>query len=124
MAGRAVLVCLVVLLSAACGGEPGENGGASAVGNEESVEAAYRRAYTAAWVRSCRAAAASLRKREVAGAGEVECAKPVEQMEGNTSFDPEEARQEGRRHGEFDGCAYAWDETYAESAVDVEPQCE
>jgi hypothetical protein len=123
MAGRAVLLCVVLLLTA-CGGESGDGGGASAVGNEQSIEAAYREAYDAAWVKACRAAAASLRKRDVAGAGKVECAKPVEQMEGNTSFDAAQAREEGRRQGEFDGCAYAWDETYAETAVDVEPQCE
>ena len=124
MAGRVALLCTALLL-AACGGESGDGGRSNAVGNEESAEVAYRQAYTAAWIKSCRAAAASLREREGgSGAAQIKCGKPVDQMEGNTSYDPEQAGQEGRRQGEYDGCAYAWDETYANSAVDVEPQCE
>jgi hypothetical protein len=116
-----VLVLLLGLVLAGCGGDSDGNGSAPAAG-AGAVEEAYAEAYTAAWIRSCRAAVAEIRKDGPRGAADVSCARPVEQMEGNTSFDPEQARIEGRRQGMFDGCAYAWDEAYAMSG-EVEPRC-
>ena len=119
-AGRA-LVFLTLMLAAACGGDS-DPGGTGGLGGEQAAEAAYQEAYTAAWVKSCQAAAADISKDAARRAAEVDCERPVEQMEGNTSFDPEQARIEGRRQGTFDGCAYAWDEAYAASG-EVEPRC-
>ena len=114
-----ILVC--ALLLAGCGGESG-GGDSVAVIGEGSAEAAYQEAYTAAWVKSCKAAIAKIRKDAPEKAAQVECDRPVEQMEGNTSFDAEQSRVEGRRQGTFDGCAYAWDEAYAATG-EVEAPC-
>lgn len=116
-----VLVLLPALVLAGCGGDSGSSGSVPVVG-PGAVEEAYGEAYTAAWIRSCRAAVADIRKDGPRGAAQVSCDQPVEQMEGNTSFDPEQARIEGRRQGTFDGCAYAWDEAYAASG-EIEPRC-
>lgn len=115
------LVCLTLMLATACGGDSG-GGGSGPLGGERDAEAAYQEAYTAAWVKSCNAAVADIRKDAARRAAAVDCRQPVEQMEGNTSFDPEQAKIEGRRQGTFDGCAYAWDEAYAASG-EVEPRC-
>jgi hypothetical protein len=114
-----ILVC--ALLLAGCGGESG-GGESVAVIGEGSAEEAYQEAYAAAWVKSCTAAVAKIRKEAPDKAAQVNCDQPVEQMEGNTSFDAEESKVEGRRQGTFDGCAYAWDEAYAASG-EVEPRC-
>ena len=116
-----VLVLLPALVLAGCGGDSGGSGSGPAV-DAGAVEEAYGEAYTAAWVRSCRAAVARIQKDAPRRAADVSCDQPVEQMEGNTSFDPEQARVEGRRQGGFDGCAYAWDEAYAASG-EVEARC-
>ena len=115
-----VLVSAVVLLTA-CGGESSGAESVAIVGGDEN-EAAYQEAYAAAWVKSCKAAVAKIRKDAPNQAARVECKQPVEQMEGNTSFDPEQSKVEGRRQGTFDGCAYAWDEAYAASG-EVQPRC-
>jgi hypothetical protein len=112
---------LTLILATACGGDS-DSGGTVAVGGERAAEAAYQEGYTAAWVKSCKAAVADIRKDAARRAAAVDCERPVEQMEGNTSFDPEQAKIEGRRQGTFDGCAYAWDEAYAASG-EVEPRC-
>lgn len=116
-----ILLLLPALVLAGCGGDSG-GGDAAPAAEGAAVEEAYGEAYMAAWVRSCRAAVAQIRKNGPRGAADVTCAQPVEQMEGNTSFDPEQARIEGRRQGTFDGCAYAWDEAYAASG-EVEARC-
>jgi hypothetical protein len=116
-----ILILLPALVLAGCGGDSNGNGSAPAVG-VGAAEEAYGEAYTAAWVKSCRAAVAGIRKDAPRRAAAVNCDQPVEQMEGNTSFDPEQAKIEGRRQGTFDGCAYAWDEAYAASG-EVEPRC-
>jgi hypothetical protein len=118
--GRA-LVCLTLMLATACGGDS-DPGGSGAIGSEGAAEAAYQEAYTAAWVKSCKAAVADIGENATRRAAQVDCGRPVEQMEGNTSFDPEQATIEGRRQGTFDGCAYAWDEAYGASG-EVEPRC-
>jgi hypothetical protein len=115
-----VLVSAVVLLTA-CGGDSGGAESVAIVGGNEN-EAAYQEAYAAAWVKSCKAAVAKIRKDAPNRAARPHCDKPVEQMEGNTSFDPEQSRVEGSRQGTFDGCAYAWDEAYADSG-EVESPC-
>jgi len=115
-----VLVAAVVLL-AACGGDSGGGESVAIVGGGEA-DAAYQEAYAAAWVKSCNAALAKIRKDAAGEAARVRCDRPVEQMEGNTSFDAEQAKVEGRRQGTFDGCAYAWDEAYAASG-EVEARC-
>ena len=120
MSRALVLVSAVVLLTA-CGGE--SSGGESvAIVGGEATEAAYQEAYAAAWVKSCKASVAKIRKDAANEAARVHCAHPVAQMEGNTSFDPEQSKVEGRRQGTFDGCAYAWDEAYAASG-EVEARC-
>jgi hypothetical protein len=115
-----VLVSAVVLLTA-CGGDSSGAESVAIVGGNEN-EAAYQEAYAAAWVTSCKAAVAMIRKDAPNRAARAQCDKPVEQMEGNTSFDPEQSRVEGGRQGTFDGCAYAWDEAYADSG-EVESPC-
>jgi hypothetical protein len=112
---------LTLMLAAACGGDS-DPVGTGAIGGERAVEAAYQEAYTTAWVKSCKAAVSDIRKDAARRAAQVDCKRPVEQMEGNTSFDPEQATIEGRRQGTFDGCAYAWDEAYGASG-EVEPRC-
>ncbi len=120
LAGRAlVLVCALAL--AGCGGDSG-GGETVAILGGGGAEAAYQEAYTAAWVKSCKGALAEIRKNPASKAAQVKCDQPVEQMEGNTSFDAEQAKVEGRRQGTFDGCAYAWDEAYAATG-EVEPRC-
>ncbi|MGH3062771.1 MAG: hypothetical protein ACRDMK_00380 [Gaiellaceae bacterium] len=114
------LVAAVVLL-AACGGDSSGSESVAIVGGDAN-EAAYQEAYAAAWVKSCKAAVAKIRKDAASAAARVHCARPVAQMEGNTSFDPEQSKVEGRRQGTFDGCAYAWDEAYAASG-EVEARC-
>ena len=114
------LVAAVVML-AACGGDSSGSESVAIVGGDAN-EAAYQEAYAAAWVKSCKAAVAKIRKDAPNKAARVQCAHPVAQMEGNTSFDPEQSKVEGRRQGTFDGCAYAWDEAYAASG-EVEARC-
>jgi hypothetical protein len=118
-AGRALVLCFA-LLAAACGGS--DDGGPPAVGGVESIEAAYTEGYTAAWVSSCKKAVADIAKDAAQRAAGVNCTRPVEQMEGNTAYDPEQAKLEGRRQGTFDGCAYAWDEAFADTG-EVEARC-
>jgi hypothetical protein len=118
--GRA-LILLSALVVAGCGGGSGGSGSSPAVGGEAADEA-YAAAYGAAWVKSCRAAVVDIRKDAPRRAAGVKCDEPVEQFEGNTSFDPEQARVDGRRDGTFDGCAYAWDDAYA-TGGEVEPRC-
>ena len=121
MARLRVLLCLLVL--AGCGGESG-SGGDGAADGVGAADAAYQEAYAAAWVTACKKAVADLRKHVGNQAARVKCDQPVEQMEGNTSFDPAQASAEGRRQGAFDGCAYAWDEAYAAGdEVEVAPRC-
>jgi hypothetical protein len=115
------LVLLSAVVLAGCGGDSGGSGGGPAAGGG-AVDEAYAEAYAAEWVRSCKAALADIGKDAPGRAASVNCDVPVEQMEGNTSFDPEQARIEGRRQGTFDGCAYAWDEAYA-TGGEVEPRC-
>jgi hypothetical protein len=119
--GSALVLVSAVLLVTACGGESGDDDSVAIVGGG-AAEEAYRQAYTAAWVESCTAAVARIRKDAPGRAAHVKCDQPVEQMEGNTSFDAEQSRVEGGRQGTFDGCAYAWDEAYAASG-EVEPRC-
>ena len=118
---RALVLVVAVVLLAACGGESSGADSVAIVGGDEN-EVAYQEAYAAAWVKSCKAAVARIRKDAPNEAARVQCEQPVEQMEGNTSFDPEQAKVEGRRQGTFDGCAYAWDEAYAASG-EVESRC-
>jgi hypothetical protein len=115
-----VLVSAVALLTA-CGGESGGAESVAIVGGGEA-DAAYQEAYAAAWVKSCEVAVAKIRKEAAGHAARVNCDRPVEQMEGNTSFDAEQSKLEGRRQGTFDGCAYAYDEAYAASG-EVEARC-
>ena len=121
MAARCLLVLLCGGLLVGCGGDSGGYESVAVVG-EGAAESAYEDAYTAAWVKSCKAAVADIGKDAPGRADEVDCEQPVEQMEGNTSFDPEQAKIEGRRQGTFDGCAFAWDEAYAKSG-EVAPRC-
>lgn len=118
---HALVLVSAVLLLTACGGESSGADSVAIVGGDAN-EAAYQEAYAAAWVKSCKAAVAKIRKDAPKQAARVQCEQPVEQMEGNTSFDPEQSRVEGRRQGTFDGCAYAWDEAYAASG-EVEARC-
>ena len=120
MSHTLVLVSVVLLL-AACGGESSGAESVAVVGGGEA-DTAYQEAYATAWVTSCKAAVAKIGKDAPRQAARVQCDQPVEQMEGNTSFDPEESKVEGRRQGTFDGCAYAWDEAYAASG-EVEARC-
>ena len=121
---RAVLLLCVALVSVtSCGGESG-GGGPNAVEGQAASEAAYEDAYKDAWVTACKAAVADIHRRDSSHrAAPVRCARPKGQQEGNTAFDPENARAQGRAEGKFDGCAYAWDEAYAASGVDIEPRC-
>lgn len=119
--GRA-LVLVSALLLVGCGGDSGGGESVAVFGGGEA-EAAYQEAYTASWVKSCKTALAKIRKNSASRAAHVKCDQPVEQMEGNTSFDPEESKVEGRRQGTFDGCAYAWDEAYAAGGGEVAPRC-
>ena len=121
MRAGCVLALLFALLSAGCGGDSGGGDTFAAIGGG-SAETAYQDAYASAWVKSCKAAVMDIRKSAPGKAGQVDCSQPVEQMEGNTSFDAEQAKAEGRRQGTFDGCAYAWDEAYA-TGGEVEPRC-
>jgi hypothetical protein len=118
---HALAVVSAVVLLAACGGESSGADSVAIVGGDAN-EAAYQEAYAAAWVKSCKAARAKILKDAPGEAARVQCERPVEQMEGNTSFDPEQSKVEGRRQGTFDGCAYAYDEAYATSG-EVEARC-
>ena len=108
------LILVFVLLLVGCGGDSGGGESVAIVGGGEA-DAAYQEAHTAAWIKSCKAAVARIRKDAAGEAARVHCDRPVEQMEGNTSFDAEQSKVEGRRQGTFDGCAYAYDEAYAAS---------
>jgi hypothetical protein len=119
---RRSLILVSALVLAGCGGDSGGDGSAPAA-EAEAVEEAYTAAHTAAWIKACRAAVADIRKDAPKRAAAVNCDVPVEQFEGNTSFDPEEARLDGRRDGTYEGCAYAWDEAYAAGGGEVEPRC-
>jgi hypothetical protein len=118
---HALVVVSAVMLLTACGGESSGADSVAIVGGGEA-DAAYQEAYAAAWVSSCKAAVTKIRKDAPDRAARVSCDQPVEQMEGNTSFDAEQSKVEGRRQGTFDGCAYAWDEAYAASG-EVEARC-
>ena len=118
---RALVLVAAVVMLAACGGDSSGSESVAIVGGEAN-EAAYQEAYAAAWVKSCKATVAKIRKDAANEPARVHCAHPVAQMEGNTSFDPEQAKVEGARQGTFDGCAYAWDEAYAASG-EVEARC-
>lgn len=112
-------VCVVVV-AASCG----ESGGTAPSAGGQTGDAAYEQAYKDAWVKACRAAVADIRRSDASRRNmKVRCARPKGQQEGNTGFDPRLARAQGREEGQFDGCAYAWDEAYATSAVDVQPRC-
>jgi hypothetical protein len=114
-----VLLCIAVVASASCGSSD-ENSGVSA----QVGEAAYEKAYAHAWVNACKKAVADIHRRDSSRrVGRVTCRQPQGQQEGNLAFDPKVARQQGREEGTFDGCAYAWDEAYASSGVDVQPRC-
>jgi hypothetical protein len=115
------LVLAFVLLLVGCGGDSDGGESVAIVGGGEA-DAAYQEAYAAAWVTSCKAAVAKIRKDAAGEAARVHCDRPVEQMEGNTSFDAEQSKVEGRRQGTFEGCAYAYDEAYAASG-EVEARC-
>lgn len=119
---RAFVLVSAVLLLAGCGGESGGGAESVAIVGGGEADAAYQEAYAAAWVKSCKAAVTKIQKDAPGRAGGVNCDQPVEQMEGNTSFDVEQSKVEGRRQGTFDGCAYAWDEAYAASG-EVEARC-
>lgn len=127
MARLCVFAC--VLLLTGCGGGSGGGvesggGGTGSAGGLDAADAAYQEAYATEWVKACKQAVADLQKHVGNQAARVKCDQPVEQMEGNTSFDPAEAGAEGRRQGAFDGCAYAWDEAYAAGGeVEVAPRC-
>ena len=119
----ALLFCVVLLSTAACGESSG-SGGADPVSGENSGEAAYERAYKDAWVAACKAAVKDIHRRDPSErVTRVKCARPKGQYEGNTAYDPQLAKAQGREEGMFDGCAYAWDEAYATSGVDVQPRC-
>ena len=120
---RVLFLCAALVLVTACGSDSG--GGVDApVGGQERAEVAYREAYTTAWVKSCKAAALNIRRTDSRHrATDVRCARPEGQFEGNTAYDPVQAKAQGREEGTFDGCAYAWDEAYAASGADVEPRC-
>jgi hypothetical protein len=123
MAGtRALAVVVLALVVPACGSDGAGGDAPPAQGGEASAEAAFEKSYRDAWVSSCRDALADIRKRDAKRAAAVECSRPVEQMEGNTSYDAVVAAEEGRHQGTFDGCAYAWDEAYKASG-EVEPRC-
>ena len=115
-----VLVLAVALLTA-CGGDSGGSESVAIVGGGDA-DAAYQEAYAAAWVKSCKVTVAKIQKEAAGKAARVHCDHPVEQMEGNTSFDAEQSKIEGGRQGTFDGCAYAYDEAYAASG-EVEARC-
>jgi hypothetical protein len=116
-----LLLVSVVALLTACGGDSGGAESVAIVGAGDA-DAAYEEAYAAAWVKSCKAAVAKIQRNAAGEAARVRCDHPVEQMEGNTSFDAEQSKIEGRRQGTFDGCAYAYDEAYAASG-EVEARC-
>jgi hypothetical protein len=115
-----VLLCIAVLTAVSCGSTDDSSSSASA----QVGEAAYEKAYRTAWVASCKKAVTDINKRDSSRrVGHVTCRSPKGQQEGNLAFDPQVARASGRQEGTFDGCAYAWDEAYAASGVDVEPRC-
>jgi hypothetical protein len=117
--GAIVILCVGLAL-AACG----ESGGTAPGASGQTGEAAYQQAYKDAWVKACKVAVADIHRRDRSRrVGRVTCARPQGQQEGNTAYDPTNARAQGREEGTFDGCAYAWDEAYASSGVDVEPRC-
>lgn len=118
---RAVIFAVCIgLVAAACG----ESGGTAPPVGGQKGNAAYEQEYKDAWVKACKAAVADIRRRDASRRNtKVGCARPKGQQEGNTAFDPQLAREQGREDGQFDGCAYAWDEAYATSAADVEPRC-
>ena len=120
---RALVLCAALVLLTACGSDSG-GGADSPVRGQENAEPAYRQAYTTAWVKACKAAALDIRRTDSTHrATDVRCARPEGQFEGNTAFDPVQAKAQGREEGKFDGCAYAWDQAYAASGADVEPRC-
>lgn len=113
----------MLLLATSCGSDSGGSGDA-VVGGQPAVEAAYAEAHANAWIRSCKTALADIHRRDASRrAAKVRCARPKGQYEGNTAYDLDLARSQGREEGTFDGCAYAWDEAYAATGVDVEPRC-
>jgi hypothetical protein len=115
-----VLLCVAVLTAAACGSSDDGSSAASA----QVGEAAYEKAYHSAWVASCKKAVTDIHRHDSSRrVGHVTCRSPKGQQEGNLAFDPKVAQASGRQEGTFDGCAYAWDEAYASSGVDVEPRC-
>ena len=125
--GRTLVCGVLVLLASACGGAS-DDGGSPVVAGERAAEVAYQKAYRAAWVRACKAAVADIRRTDAnrpsgRRAAKVKCTRPVEQMEGNTSVEPAQAADDGRQQGVFDGCAYAWDESYGATG-EVLPRCE
>jgi hypothetical protein len=114
------LCCIAVLTAASCGSSDDSSSAASG----QQGEAAYEKAYHTAWVAACKKAVTDINKRDSsARVGHVTCRSPKGQQEGNLAFDPKVAAASGREEGKFDGCAYAWDEAYASSGVDVEPRC-
>lgn len=119
---RGVAVALSVVALAACGGGDGDGGGPPAEGGQAAAEQAFAKSYRSSWVTACKAAIADIRKTHPKRVAGVTCTRPVEQMEGNTSFDPAVAAEEGRHQGTFDGCAYVWDEAY-KTGGEVEPRC-
>ncbi len=114
------LLCIALLTCVSCGSDSGGSSAASA----QVGEAAYEKAYKNAWVAACKKAVTDIHSRDASRrVSHVTCRQPKGQQEGNLSFDPQAARAQGRQEGTFDGCAYAWDEAYATSGVDVEPRC-
>jgi hypothetical protein len=115
-----ILLCIALLASAACGSTDDSSSAASG----QQGEAAYEKAYKGAWVAACKKAVTDINRRDsTKRVGHVTCRSPKGQQEGNMAFDPQVARSQGREEGTFDGCAYAWDEAYATSGVDVQPRC-
>ena len=91
MSHALVLVSAVALL-AACGGESSGADSVAIVGGDAN-EAAYKEAYAAAWVKSTQGGRGEDPERRAPNeAAQVQCEQPVEQMEGNTSFDPSKRR--------------------------------
>jgi hypothetical protein len=111
---RAIVVGLLALAMLACG--------SGAEPEFEAADAAYQDAYDAAWVEGCSATEERIREDDperfdsptFSSVG-VQCDGPVDQMEFNSAVDPVVATEEGRRQGEFDGCAYVYDEIYGDA---------